>query len=191
MPPLRACQPFDAQNAFDEFLHFAATLSDHSHHDDVGSGVASHHAKQHALATPLPANRPMRCPRPIVSRPLIALTPRPGLGDRFAHQWIDRCAGQPHAGKVSIGPRPSSGLQRRPPRARAVWVDSNRTGCGRGTTRAFGFTPCISPVASDRADRWQIPLLRLQSDCYRTDDLAAITSAAWQPPPRASARPCE
>ncbi len=34
----------------DEFLHLAATFADQTDHDDIGIGVARHHAEQHALA---------------------------------------------------------------------------------------------------------------------------------------------
>ena len=39
-----------AQDALDEFLHFATALADQADDDDVGLGVAGHHAQQHALA---------------------------------------------------------------------------------------------------------------------------------------------
>ena len=38
------------ENALDEFLHFTAALADQADDDDVGAGVAGHHAEQHALA---------------------------------------------------------------------------------------------------------------------------------------------
>ena len=41
---------FGPEDAVDEFLHFAAALADQAHDDDVGAGVARHHAEQHALA---------------------------------------------------------------------------------------------------------------------------------------------
>ena len=41
---------FRPEDALDEFLHFAAALADQAHDDDVGAGVARHHAEQHALA---------------------------------------------------------------------------------------------------------------------------------------------
>ncbi len=42
--------PFHAQNVFDELFDLTAPLADEAHHDDVGIGVARHHAQQHALA---------------------------------------------------------------------------------------------------------------------------------------------
>ena len=41
---------FGAENAIHEFLHFAAALAYQADDDDVGAGVARHHAEQHALA---------------------------------------------------------------------------------------------------------------------------------------------
>ncbi len=46
----RALQALGPENALDEFLHFAAALADQADDDDVGAGVARHHAEQHALA---------------------------------------------------------------------------------------------------------------------------------------------
>ena len=46
----RARQAVAAEDALDEFLHFAAALADQADDDDVGRGVARHHAQQHALA---------------------------------------------------------------------------------------------------------------------------------------------
>jgi hypothetical protein len=43
---------------------------------DIRLGMAGHHAEQRGLLpTPLPANRPMRMPRPMVASALMALTP--------------------------------------------------------------------------------------------------------------------
>ena len=43
-------RPSGPEDALDEFLHFAAALADQADDDDVGAGVARHHAEQHALA---------------------------------------------------------------------------------------------------------------------------------------------
>ena len=46
----RARQALASENPFDEFLHFPPALTDQPDDDDVGRGVAGHHAQQHALA---------------------------------------------------------------------------------------------------------------------------------------------
>ena len=46
----RAGAAFFAQNIFDKFFDFAATLTDQPDHNHIGLGVARHHAQQHALA---------------------------------------------------------------------------------------------------------------------------------------------
>src|SRR5690606_23096417 len=43
-------QPFRPEDALDEFLHLASTLTDQTDDDHVGAGVPCHHAEQHALA---------------------------------------------------------------------------------------------------------------------------------------------
>ncbi|CFP67876.1 Uncharacterised protein [Bordetella pertussis] len=53
----RAGQAFGAEVVLDEFLDFAAPFADQAHHDDVGAGVARHHAQQHALAHPRPGEQ--------------------------------------------------------------------------------------------------------------------------------------
>ena len=46
----RAAAALGPEDALDEFLHFAAALADQADDDDVGAGVARHHAEQHRLA---------------------------------------------------------------------------------------------------------------------------------------------
>src|ERR1700733_8726135 len=46
----RTCQALAAENALDEFLHLASALTDQPNDDDIGGGIARHHAKQHAFA---------------------------------------------------------------------------------------------------------------------------------------------
>ena len=46
----RARAVLGAEDALDEFLHFAAALADQSDDDHVRARVAGHHAEQHALA---------------------------------------------------------------------------------------------------------------------------------------------
>ena len=46
----RAREAVLAEDVLDEFLDLAAALADQADDDDVGRGVARHHAEQHALA---------------------------------------------------------------------------------------------------------------------------------------------
>ena len=46
----RAREPGAPEDTLDELLDLASALADQSDHDHVGSGIARHHAEQHALA---------------------------------------------------------------------------------------------------------------------------------------------
>jgi len=94
--------------------------ADQADDHDVGFGHARHHAEQNALPTPLPANRRSRCPRPTVSRPLIARTPTSSvcrIGARFSG-LIDGCTAAPGA-PATAGPCRRAAARRRRARAPA------------------------------------------------------------------------
>ena len=144
-----AAAPFRPEDALDEFLHFAAALADQPDDDDVGAGVARHHAEQHGLADAgageqadalAAADRQQRIDR--------AHADVERLLDRLARQRIDRTAEQASTrSSPRSGPRPSSGApvpsMMRPSSPGPTFTLPARW---RGMTRAFGARPCTSPV---------------------------------------------
>src|SRR6185437_10805499 len=94
-----AREPGLAENALDEFLDFATALADQSDDDDVGGGVARHHAEQHALADAAAGKQPDPLAAPdrqqSVDGPHAHVQ---RLADGPSQQRIDGPAGQTHAG---------------------------------------------------------------------------------------------
>ncbi len=101
------------------------------------------------LPTPLPANRPMRWPRPTRQQSVDrAHADIERLRDRLAQQWIDRTAGETHAGCRSRSAPGRRAAGTAPSTTRPSSFGPTRTvpACVRGSTRALGLSPCRSPV---------------------------------------------
>ena len=90
-----ASQAFLAEDLLDEFLHLAAPFADEPHHDHFRSGIAGHHAEQHALAHAgagkeahalAPADRQQAVDR---AHAYVEF-----LGDGFAPDGVHRAAGE-------------------------------------------------------------------------------------------------
>jgi hypothetical protein len=145
-----AAQAFFAENLLDELLDLAAPFADQPDDDDLGLGIARHHAEQNALADAGAGEKPMRWPRPTVSRALMARTPTSsacsigardiGLTGRLCSGRSDlghapgracRAAGRRHrdAAEQPFADRQQLGAIDRAPR-RAAWPILRAAGLG-------------------------------------------------------------
>ncbi|MDQ1133360.1 hypothetical protein QE386_001955 [Pseudoxanthomonas winnipegensis] len=112
----RATQAFLAEGGLDEIAHFAAAFADQAHDDDIGRGVAGHHAQQRRLAHARAGEQ---------AHALAAADGQHGVDgahadierfdDGLARERIDRHAGQ---GDIAFGADRALAVQRR-----AVVVD--------------------------------------------------------------------